>query len=67
MRTLQRGHRLTTFMDAGTYQCTAVALNVINACRVGLTLTARTALLVGAVKDFEVVAINSVADKDIGN
>lgn len=36
-------------------------------CRVGLFLVVRTALLVGAVKDYKVVVINSISGEYIGD
>ena len=54
------------FQNDVTYCYAILACEFVKAGRVGLTLTIRTNLFIGAVEDFEVVEINSVADKDIG-
>ena len=51
---------------AGTYHYAIFAREYVKAGRIGLTLVDGTFLLVDAVEDFKVVAINIVADKDIG-
>ena len=51
---------------AGAYKYTAFAPKFIEAGRVCLTLRTRTALLIGTVEDLEVVLMNAIADKDIG-
>jgi hypothetical protein len=48
-------------------QCAAFAGKFIKAGLVGLTMTNGTTLLVGVVKDIEVVVVNVVADKNIGD
>ena len=53
--------------NAGTYLDAVVAHKFIKAGRVGLTLLTRTTLLIATVEDAEVVVINAVADKDIGD
>ena len=50
-----------------TYHHSIFAREFVKAGRVGLTLVAGTILLVATVEDLEVVAINSVANKDIGD
>ena len=53
--------------SAGTYHHAISARKFVKAGRVSLTLFAGNILFVAAVEDVEVVAINSVADKDIGD
>jgi len=52
---------------SGAYQYAAVARKFIKLRRVGLTLVTRTTLLIGTIKDAEVVVINALADKDVGD
>ena len=58
-----------TYYDqsTGTYHYAIFAREFVNAERVGLTLIAGTILFVVAIEYLEVVVINSVPDKDIGN
>jgi hypothetical protein len=58
---------LITSLTADTYQYTVRTSKFVNAGRVGLTVAVRTTLLVAVVEDSEVVAINVLADKDIGD
>ena len=51
----------------GAYQDTITALELIELCRVGLTLTGGTTLFVGVVKDVGGVVVNVFAAKDIGD
>lgn len=51
---------------ADTYHYAVVACELVKAGSVSLTLVARTILLAAEVEDFEVVAINIVANNDIG-
>ena len=60
-------HTLEPFTNTATYQYTIFTCKFVNTGRVGLTLAARTSLLVGMVENFEVIAINGFADKDIGD
>ena len=53
--------------STGTYHHAIFALEFVKAGRVGLTLAAGTLLFIAIVEDLEVVAINSVANKDIGD
>ena len=53
------------FGNAGTYHYAVVARNFVKVSQVGLTLVVENTLLI-AVVDCEVVAINVVANKDIG-
>ena len=57
----------TIFRNDVTYYYATLACKFVKAGGVGLTFIIRTDLFIGAVEDFEVVAINSVADKDIGD
>jgi hypothetical protein len=63
------GRRLRTryVQSASTHHNSAVAHKFVKAGRVGLTLIAGTLSFVAAIEDFEVVAINIVADKDISD
>jgi len=58
---------LTTFANTGTYHDAAIAPKFIKARRVGLTLITRITLLVCMFEDVEVVVINVIACKDIGD
>lgn len=51
----------------GAYQDTITALELIELCRVSLTLTGGTTSFVGVVKDVGGVVINVFAAKDIGD
>jgi hypothetical protein len=55
------------FTDTDTYQYAIFTYKFVNTSRVGLTLAARTTLLVVVVEDFEVIVINRFADKNIGD
>ena len=64
------GRRLRTLVMltmASTYHYTVLACTFINASRVGRSLISRSTLLVGGVKDIEIVVVNVVAGKDIGD
>jgi hypothetical protein len=58
---------LITSTNASTYHDAVAACKFVSACRVGLALIVRTTLLIGVVEDVEVVVINVVTDKDIGD
>jgi len=60
-------HTLKPFTNTATYHYAIFTCKFVNTGRVGLTLVAKTALLVSVVEDFEVIAINRFADKDIGD
>ena len=51
---------------ADTYHYAVFAREFVKPGRLGVTLVARTTLLIAAVEDFKIVAINIVANKDIG-
>ena len=57
---------LTTLLDVGTYHYAVVAREFVKAGRVSLRAITQIILLVGAVEDVEVVVINSLSGKDIG-
>jgi hypothetical protein len=68
MRTFcKRSRILITPSTADAYQYAVVTFKFVNAGRVGLTLAARATVLVAVVEEFEVIAINGFADKDIGD
>ena len=68
MRTFAKGHTyLLNIHKCHTYHYTVLTCKFVNTGRVGLRLTARTTLLVTVVKDIEVITINVVADKDVGD
>ena len=50
-----------------TYHFAVLALKLVKSDRIGLALVIRTTLLVGMVENVEVVVINVVASKDIGD
>jgi hypothetical protein len=52
---------------ARTYHNAVFARKFIQTNRVGLTLVVRTPLLIGAVENIEVVVVNVIAEKDIGD
>jgi len=56
-----------TLKAAGTHPYIIAAPEVIELGRVGLTLTRRTTSFVGLVKGVEVIIIDVVAAKDIGD
>ena len=58
---------LTTSTNTGTYHNAVLTRKFIETCRVGLTLTNSTTLLVCMFEDVEVVLINVIAYEDIGN
>ena len=58
---------LTLPINAYTYHYATPARYLVKSGRVGLALVVRTILLVGMVENIEVVAINVVASKDIGD
>ena len=55
------------FASTCTYRYAIMTCQLVNTGRVGLTLAARTSLLVLLVEDVEVVAIKWIANKDIGD
>ena len=58
---------LTAFRHAGTYHYAVLAREFVKLGRVGLALAVRTTLLVGVVEGVEVVVIDAVAMKGIGD
>jgi len=56
-----------TFTNARTYRYAIVARKFVKAGRVGLALVVRTTSFVGMVENIEVIMINVVARKDIGD
>jgi hypothetical protein len=57
----------TTFKNSGAYYYVVVALKFVKARLVSPRLGFCTIFLVGVVEDIEVVVINIIADKDIGD
>ena len=57
----------TMFEIRDTHRCAALTRKFVNAGRVGPTLVVRTTLLVGVVQGMEVVVMEVVAVKDIGD
>ena len=53
--------------NVGTYHCAVVARKFVKASRISLRVTIQTTVLVGVVEDFEVVVIDILASKDIGD
>jgi len=51
----------------GTYHHATLARKFVKAASIGLTLVGRTILFVAAVEDFEVIAIDVVANDDISD
>ena len=65
---LRKGLRvLATFRYVGAYQYTVVAHELVKMSRVGPGLITQITLLIGEVEDSEVVAVRSLAGKDIGD
>ena len=65
-----RGKRLgllTATRHTGTYHYAVLALKFVKVDRVGLALVIRTMLFVGVVEGFEVVVVDVVALKGIGD
>ena len=58
---------LTTLRNVGTYHYAVVARKLVKAGRVGLRAITQIILLVGAVEDIEVVVLNPLSGKDIGD
>ena len=58
---------LITFTNTGTYHYAVVATKLVKARQLGLALVIRTTLLVGMIEDVEVVMVNVVAGKNIGD
>ena len=56
-----------TLKNTGAHQYAVLTCKFVDMGRVGLTLAARTTLLVVVVEDFEVVIINIFTEKDICN
>jgi hypothetical protein len=68
MRTLGRGYAYPPCSKKpDTYHYAIFARKFVKAGRVGLTLVVRTTSLVGTVENVEVIVINVVASKDIGD
>jgi len=57
-------HHVTS---AGAYRYAVLAPKFVKAGRVGLTLVVRATLLVGTVENIEVITVDVVTGKDIGN
>jgi hypothetical protein len=53
--------------NTGAYHYSVFARKLIKAGRISLTLVIRTTLLVGVVENFEVVVINVIAGKGVGD
>jgi len=65
MRTLGRGYTHSPLLiNASTHHHTVIARNFVKPCQVDLVLVV---LFVGVVEDIEVVVVDTIADKDIGN
>jgi len=58
---------LAPLKSASTYHYAVLARKFIQVGRAGLTLIVRTTLFVGAVENIEVVVINVITKKDIGD
>jgi len=58
---------LTTFKTTSTYHYTVLACKFVRVGRVGLALVVRTMLFVGVVEGVEVVVVDIIAMKDIGD
>jgi len=58
---------LTATRHTGTYHYTVLALKFVKVDRVGLALVIRTMLFVGVVEGFEVIVVDVVALKGIGD
>jgi len=63
----KRLHAVITSANASTYHYAVAACKFVNACHAGLALVVRTPLLVAVVEDAEVVVINVIPSKDIGD
>ena len=63
----KRLHILITFTNVGTYRHAIVAPKFVKAGRVGLALVVGTTSLVGTVEYVEVIIIDVVSNKDIGD
>ena len=63
----KRLHILTTLINASNHHYATLACELVKAGCVGLALVVRATLLVGVVKDVEVVVINIVTLKNIGD
>jgi len=57
----------TTFTNTGTYHDAVLAPNFIKAHRVGLNLITRITLLVCMFENVEVVVVNAISRKDVGD
>ena len=67
MRTLGRCYAYSLLINAYTYYYAILARELVKSGRVSLSLVVRTTLFVGEVQGVEVVMIEVVAVKDIGN
>ena len=63
----ERSHFFIKFPDTRTYHHAVITCKFVNASRVGLTLAARTSLLVLLIEDVEVVSPKGFTDEDIGD
>jgi len=64
---VERSHIYTTSTNCRTDHYAILARKLVKAGRVGLALVVRITSLVGMVEDIEVIVINVVASKDIGD
>ncbi len=67
MRTFPKGHTFLIFTNTITHQYAILTCNFVKTGRLGLTLAARTALLVFLVEEVKVVVIKGCTNKDIGD
>ena len=63
----ERSHISVISTDICTYQYAIITCKFINTGRVGLTLAARTSLLVLLVEDIEVIVTKGFTSEDIGD
>ena len=64
---LHKSYALITLKNTGTHRYAVLTCKFVDMGRVGLTLAARTTLLIAVVEDSEVVIVNIFAEKDICN
>ena len=67
MRILGSGHVSVPRSEISTYCYAVPARKFVTAGRAGLALVVTTASFVGVVEDLEVVVINVITGKDIGD
>ena len=63
----ERSHLFIILTDTCTYHYTIITCQFINTGRVGLTLAARTSLLVLLIEHVKVVSTKGFTDEDIGD